>query len=77
MSDTPEQLPQNSLPAKLYAGTLQRVIDTLGLKEVHGEDGGAYLPLVSQLPMVQGEVGAVRVFDGGPLFRGFIVFLTG
>ena len=76
MSDTPEQLPQNSLPAKLYAGTLQRVIDTLGLKEVHGEDGGAYLPLVSQLPMVQGEVGAVRVFDGGPLFRVVTCSLT-
>jgi len=68
MSDFKDSLPA-SLPAKLYGGTLQRLLDTLGLREVHGADGGPYLPLVSQLPMVQGEVGAVRLYEGGPLFR--------
>jgi len=60
---------KDSLPGTLYNNTLQRLIDTLGLQESLGDDGGPYLPLVSQLPMVQGEVGAVRVFTGGPLFR--------
>ena len=60
---------QESLPGKLFDTTLQRLVDTLGLEEQHGENGGAYLPLVSQLPMVQGEVGSVRLFTGDPLFR--------
>ena len=58
-----------SLPAKLFNDTLARLIDTLGLEEQTGADGGAYLPLISQLPMVQGEVGSVRVFTGGSLYR--------
>ena len=58
-----------SLPAKLYSNTLQRLIDTLGLEEQTAEDGGAYLPLISQLPMVQGSVGNVRVYTGASLFR--------
>jgi hypothetical protein len=58
-----------SLPAKLFGNTLQRLVDTLGLQEQCAGDGGAYLPLVSQLPMVQGEVGSVRLFTGDPLFR--------
>jgi hypothetical protein len=58
-----------SLPGKLFAGTLQRLLDKLGLQEQHGEDGGAFLPLISHLPMVQGEVGNVRLFTGDPLFR--------
>ncbi|MEH6580324.1 MAG: hypothetical protein V7754_00205 [Halioglobus sp.] len=58
-----------SLPARLFSGTLQRLVDTLGLVEKTAQDGGAYLPLISQLPMVQGQVGDVRVFEGGPLFR--------
>jgi hypothetical protein len=58
-----------SLPARLFSGTLQRLVDTLGLEEQAAEDGGAWLPLVSQLPMVQGIVGDVRVYTGGPLFR--------
>ncbi|MCB1695401.1 MAG: hypothetical protein KDI10_18425 [Halioglobus sp.] len=69
-------LPEGSLPAKLYADTLQRLIDILGLQEVTAADGGPYLPLVSQLPMVQGEVGVVRVFSGGPLFRVVTCSLT-
>ena len=76
MSESQGELPQRSLPAKLYEGTLQRLIDTLGLQEVHGEGGGAFLPLVSQLPMVQGEVGSVRVFNGGALFRVVTCSLT-
>lgn len=58
-----------SLPEKLFAGTLQRLVEKLGLQEQHGEAGGAWLPLISQLPMVQGEVGNVRLFTGGGLFR--------
>ncbi|MCB1702512.1 MAG: hypothetical protein H6985_18715 [Pseudomonadales bacterium] len=60
---------QVSLPGKLFDATLRRLVDTLGLTEQHGDNGGPYLPLVSQLPMVQGEVGAVRLFTGGSLFR--------
>ena len=58
-----------SLPGKLFGDTLQRLVSRLGLTEVTGDDGGAYLPLESQLPMVQGSVGSVRLFNGGPLFR--------
>ncbi len=60
---------EHSLPGTLFANTLQRLVDTLGLQEQSGADGGPYLPLVSQLPMVQGEVGNVRLFTGAPLFR--------
>lgn len=58
-----------SLPGKLFGDTLQRLVDQFGLTEVPGDDGGAYLPLESQLPMVQGSVGSVRLFTGDPLFR--------
>ena len=61
--------PETSLPARLFSTTLQRLVDRLGLKEQQAEDGGPYLPLVSQLPMVQGEVGNVRLYTGSPLFR--------
>ena len=64
MSDT-----ELSLPARLFNNTLERLCERLNLSEDTSEDGGAYLPLISQLPMVQGEVGDVRVFTGGPLFR--------
>lgn len=63
MSDKP------TLPEKLFRNTLDSVVETLGLTEQQGEGGGAYLPLESQLPMVQGEVGHVRLFTGGGLFR--------
>jgi hypothetical protein len=58
-----------SLPETLFNTTLNTVVDALGLTEQLGDDGQPYLPLVSQLPMVQGEVGNVRLFTGGPLFR--------
>ena len=64
MSQSPD-----SLPARLFNNTLGRLLDVLELEEQTGEEGGAYLPLISQLPMVQGEVGNVRLFTGGPLFR--------
>lgn len=67
---------QVSLPGALFATTLQRLVDTLGLQEQRGENGGPYLPLVSHLPMVQGEVGAVRLYTGGPLFRVVTCSLT-
>lgn len=69
MSQAPGQAQGESLPHKLFDTTLQRLIDTLDLEELVGGDGGAYLPLLSQLPMVQGEVGNVRLFQGGGLFR--------
>lgn len=56
-----------SLSQRLHDQTLDRLIDRFGLTEEHGEGGGPWLSLVSQLPMVQGEVGRVRVFRGGPL----------
>ena len=58
-----------SLPETLFKTTLNAVVEALGLTEQTGEEGQAYLPLISQLPMVQGEVGDVRLFTGGPLFR--------
>ena len=58
-----------SLPEALFTRTLERLVDHLGLEEQHGEGGGPYISLQSQLPMVQGEVGNVRLFTGAPLFR--------
>ena len=58
-----------SLPHLLFSNTLNRIVEHLGLTESHGESGGPWMPLISQLPMVQGEVGNVRLFTGGPLFR--------
>jgi hypothetical protein len=63
MSDT------GTLPARLFQNTLDSVVEQLQLTEQTGEAGGAYMPLESQLPMVQGEVGNVRLFTGGGLFR--------
>ncbi len=68
--------PADSLPARLFSNTLQRLLDTLGLEEQAAEGGGPYLPLLSQLPMVQGEVGNLRLFTGGPLFRVVTCSLT-
>lgn len=68
--------PEASLPARLFSGTLERLVKTLGLEEQLDDNGGPYLPLVSQLPMVQGEVGNVRLFTGDPLFRVVTCSLT-
>ena len=64
MADAAESLPQT-----LFANTLARIVDRFGLQEQLSEGDRPYLPLVSQLPMAQGEVGDVRVFTGAPLFR--------
>jgi len=67
---------EGSLPARLFSTTLQRLVDTLELQEQLADNGGPFLPLVSQLPMVQGEVGNVRLFTGNPLFRVVTCSLT-
>lgn len=58
-----------SLPHRLFRGTLDRLVDRLGLTEQAGEGGGAYLPLESKVPIAEGEIGNVRLFTGQPLFR--------
>lgn len=58
-----------SLPDALLQNTLNRVVETFGLAEVTGENGGPWLPLVCQAPMYEGSVGQVRVYRGGPLFQ--------
>ena len=58
-----------SLPNKLFSDTLQRTVDHFGLTELLADDGGPYMSLESQVPMAQGNVGNVRVFEGAPLFR--------
>ena len=60
---------EQSLPEKLFSTTLGSLVDHLGLTEEEGEGGGPWMPLVSQLPMVQGQVGKVRLFTGNALFR--------
>jgi hypothetical protein len=65
-----------TLPHRLWEDTLNALIDRLGLTEQSSDDGGPYLPLISQLPMVQGEVGNVRLFTGGGLFRVVTCSLT-
>jgi hypothetical protein len=67
---------EGSLPGRLFSTTLQRLVDTLNLQEQLDDNGGPFLPLVSQLPMVQGEVGNVRLFTGNPLFRVVTCSLT-
>lgn len=56
-----------SLSQKMHDQTLQSIVERYQLTEVQAEDGGAFLPLISQVPMAQGQVGQVRVFHGEPL----------
>ena len=56
-----------SLPEALARKTRDRVIEAFGLTEVHADDNGPYLTLESHVPMAQGKVGEVRVYEGGPL----------
>jgi hypothetical protein len=65
-----------TLPHRLWEDTLNALVDRLGLTEQCSDNGGPYLPLESQLPMVQGEVGNVRLFTGGGLFRVVTCSLT-
>ena len=60
---------QPSLPQTLSEQTLSRIIDRFGLEESTADDGGPALRLVSQLPMVQGEIGDMRIYHGGPLHQ--------
>ena len=60
---------EQSLPRALFETTLDKLVSHLGLSEETGDNGGPWLSLESQLPMVQGEVGNVRLFTGDPLFR--------
>ncbi len=64
-----EAHPTETLPAKLFRKTLERIVERLSLSEQSGESGVPYLRLESHLPMAQGEIGEVRLFNGGPLFR--------
>ena len=57
----------DSLSKQLSDQTLARIVQRYDMSEVTGDDGGPWLPLISQLPMVQGSVGQVRIFKGGPL----------
>jgi len=54
-----------SLPEALSQQVLQRIVETLSLKEAHGAEGGPFIELRS----VRGgePVGTVRVFEGAPL----------
>lgn len=58
-----------SLPKDLHDHVLERIVGSLGMKEVLGADGGPFLPLESQVPIAQGSVGHMRKFTGGPLFQ--------
>ena len=58
-----------SLPHALWQSNLDRIIERFGLVEEAGEDGGPWLPLESQLPMMQGRIGQTRLFRGAPLFQ--------
>lgn len=53
-----------SLSQKLHDETLNKIVDRLGLTEVPGDDGGPILPLISQVPMVEGALGQIRIFKG-------------
>ncbi len=53
-----------SLPRQLWGETLDKLINSLQLTEVHGDDGGCFMSLQSQAPFASGEVGNVRLFKG-------------
>ena len=53
-----------SLSQQLHDQTLNSIIERLNLSEVTAADGGPWLPLISQVPMVQGSLGSVRIFKG-------------
>jgi len=59
----------HSLPGALSDKTLDRLIQTLNLKEVEGEPGDAYMPLMSHAPIHEGRCGHVRLLEGDGIFR--------
>jgi len=56
-----------SLSHQMHEQTLNSIVDRYQMTEVLGADAGPYLPLISQMPMAQGQVGQVRIFKGGSL----------
>lgn len=56
-----------SLSHQMHEQTLNSIVERFQMTEVVADDGGPFLPLISQVPMAQGQVGQVRVFTGGPL----------
>jgi len=54
----------DTLAAKLSHQTLQTMTEHFGLEEVHGEDGGAFLPLTAPA-FGNAPVGSFRLWDGG------------
>ncbi len=68
-----------TLAAQLHDKTLSRLVERLGLEEVHGDDGGPWLPLAAEFPPGSGNrapVGAVRVLHGGPVHKLVTISLT-
>lgn len=60
---------QLSAPARLFGSTVSRLKTELGLREITGEAGGAFMPLASQAPFHQGECGEVRLYEGDAIAR--------
>lgn len=56
-----------SLPQQLSDNILNAIVSHFQLTEQHAADTAPYLTLYSQLPMVQGPVGTVRVFRGNAI----------
>ncbi|MCC5825031.1 hypothetical protein [Alkalimonas sp.] len=58
-----------SLPQQLSDTTLAAIVDHFELTEQTNANGGPCMTLHSQLPMVQGQVGTVRLFQGDSIQR--------
>ncbi len=61
------QTTELSLAQDLSDSTVDKIVAKYGMHEVLASDGGPFMTLVSHLPMAQGAVGKVRLFEGGPL----------
>lgn len=57
-----------SLSKALMDQTLQRILKKYSLQEQTSDDG-AYLTLTNHIPDMEGTIGNVRKFTGGPLFQ--------
>jgi hypothetical protein len=58
-----------SLPKALHEKVLNAIVARFELSEDFAEDGGPFLPLISQIPMHDGSVGYMRRFTGNSLFQ--------
>ncbi|WP_337879418.1 hypothetical protein [Rheinheimera sp.] len=63
------QTTELSLAQQLSDSTVDNIVAKYGMHEVLASDGGPFMTLVSHLPMAQGAVGKVRIFEGGPLAK--------